>query len=417
MTPIRFSDDDGMDFAVRCLLTGIGYGMSEPGEVLATAATVTPGDPDSWFDAWTGLGERCEAMAEEASGRGHRHSAAQAYLRAANYRFAGFYYVLATARPDRRRAAWQRHRACVEAAFDHWATPVERLEVPWEGRVLRAWRFRASNDAPSPRPGAGRPLMVVHNGLASPLSDVMMTGVVDAVERGWEAVAFDGPGRGAAVVDDGLGPVDAWEGVGAAVLDAVLDRDVDRDAVVAAGIADGGYLAARHAARDPRVGALVADPGVLRPLDGVLGALPEPLQRAWSAGGAPAVDAAVAGALDDRDTVFAAAKAVEQWPDRTLGGVLAQLDGWDLGPLVDDLRRPVLVCDPDDAMSFPGQSAELAERLGDRAVRVPFTTAEGAGLDCEIGAPRLRNQRIFDLLDDWRGPEGPVASPQRKDRP
>ncbi|MCD9624348.1 alpha/beta hydrolase family protein [Rhabdothermincola salaria] len=417
MATIRFSDDDGMDFAVRCLLTGIGYGMAEPGEVLATAAAVVPGDPDSWFTAWTGLGERCEAIAAEASAAGHRQSAAQAYLRAANYRFAGFYYVLASARPDRHRAAWRAHRSCVEAAFDHWATPVERVEVPWEGRALRAWRFRASSDAPAPPTGSGRPLMVVHNGLASPLSDVVMTGVLDAVERGWEAVAFDGPGQGAAVVDDGLAPVDQWERVGSAVLDAVLDRDVDPGAVVVAGIADGGYLAARHAARDPRVAAVVADPGVLRPLDGVLGALPEPLQRAWSDGGATALDAAVDATSDDPDTRFAVAKVVEQWPAHGPGQVLDRLAGWDLELLVDDLRGPVLICDPDDAMSFPGQSAELATRLGDRAVRVPFSTAEGAGLDCEIGAPRLRNQRIFDLLDDWRGLAGPAASPHRKDRP
>ena len=63
----------------------------------------------------------------------------------------------------------------------------------------------------------------------------------------------------------------------------------------------------------------------------------------------------------------------------------------------------MLICDPDDAASFPGQSRELAGLLGDRAVVVGFSTAEGAGLDCEIGAPRLRNQRVFDQLDEWLG--------------
>ncbi len=64
---------------------------------------------------------------------------------------------------------------------------------------------------------------------------------------------------------------------------------------------------------------------------------------------------------------------------------------------------PTLVCDPDAATSFPGQSAELAAALGHRATTIPFTTAEGAGLDCEIGAPVLRNQRVFDHLDDILG--------------
>lgn len=42
----------------------------------------------------------------------------------------------------------------------------------------------------------------------------------------------------------------------------------------------------------------------------------------------------------------------------------------------------------------------LAGLLGERATLVPFTTTEGAGLDCEIGAPQLRNQQVSDWLDE-----------------
>ena len=84
---------------MRRLLSGVGYAMAEPGEVLATAASVEPGDRESWFRAWTELGARCDAVAERAARFGHDESAADAYLRAANYRFAGFYYVLGSADP------------------------------------------------------------------------------------------------------------------------------------------------------------------------------------------------------------------------------------------------------------------------------------------------------------------------------
>ena len=106
---------------------------------------------------------------------------------------------------------------------------------------------------------------------------------------------------------------------------------------------------------------------------------------------------------DDPDVAFAAAKAVEQWPDHSVGGVLERLSTWDLAHHIDQITVPTLVCDPDGALSFPGQSAELVEGLGHRATSIPFTTAEGAGLDCEIGAPVLRNQRVFDHLDDLLG--------------
>jgi pimeloyl-ACP methyl ester carboxylesterase len=201
-----------------------------------------------------------------------------------------------------------------------------------------------------------------------------------------------------------VGPVDDWGPVGGAVLDAALAAGgVDERRIVVAGISDGGYLAARHAAADPRVTALVCDPGVLRPVEGLLGGLPDALRDAWLDGGAPAVDDAAARA-DDAETAFSVAKAVEQWPGHSLGAVLDRLAGWDLTPDLGAVTVPTLVCDPDAATSFPGQSAELAAALGPRATLISFTTAEGAGLDCEIGAPVLRNQRVFDHLEQILGP-------------
>jgi hypothetical protein len=405
---VRFSDDPGFDFAVRCVLSGIGARLADAGEVLATAASVPPGDVDAWFDAWSSLADRCSATGRRAADGGHHVSAARAHLRAANYRFCGWYYVLATREPMRRDAAWRAHRADLDAAFAHWPTPVEPFEVPWPGGPLHAWRFRPAADRPA------RGTVVLHNGLGSPMSDVMMTGAPDAVDRGWDCVVFDGPGQGVARFVDGLGPVADWGAVGVAVLDAALALDgASPGPVVAEGVSDGGYLAALHAAVDDRVSALVCDPGVVRPLDGVLGALPAELATAWREGGASRVDSAVAAAGGRPDGVpvdvlpggadgvaFAAAKAVEQWPGHTLGTVLDELARWDLTGHLDAIRVPVVICDPEAAVSFPGQSAELAAAVGDLATVLRFTAAEGAGLDCEILAPELRNQRVHDALAD-----------------
>jgi hypothetical protein len=396
---ITFSADGGFDFAVRCLLTGIGYGMAEPGEVLTTAAGVEPGDMEGWFRAWTELGSRCDAIATRAAHLGHDHSAADAYLRAANYRFAGFYYVLGSADPGRHLSAWRAHRTSLRHALLLWDQPAEQLRIPWGDATMRGWLVRAAEGT-----GSGdRPLMMIHNGLGSPMSDTVMTGLADAARRGWHTLVFDGPGQGRMRFIEGAGPVDDWGPVGTAVLDAALSAGgIDERRVVAAGISDGGYLAARHAAADRRVTALVCDPAVLRPVDGVVGGLPDGLRAAWVSGGAGAVDAAVAAA-DDPDTAFAAAKVVEQWPGHTVGGVLDRLSGWDLEPFLDRITVPTLVCDPDAATSFPGQSAELVDALGGMATPIAFTSDEGAGLDCEIGAPRLRNQRVFDNLEEILG--------------
>ena len=65
---VRFSDDDGFDFAIRCLLNGVPYGLADPGELLAATGDVAAGDADGWFDALTDLGARLEDEADTARG-------------------------------------------------------------------------------------------------------------------------------------------------------------------------------------------------------------------------------------------------------------------------------------------------------------------------------------------------------------
>lgn len=401
---VRFSSDDGFDFAVRCLLNGVPYGMADPGEVLAATGDLDPGDPDAWFDALTALGDAVEASADASAAGGHRVSAAGAYLRAANYRYAGFWYVLGTRDPGRWESAWQAHRHCLDAALAH-RSDVERLDVPWADTTLPVLFFPAAG-AVRATPDGAVPLVVVQGGLGAPLSDALMTGVLDAVARGWHAVAFDGPGQGRVRMVDGVGPVDDWAPVMGAALDAVLanaDRRIDPDRIAVIGVADGAVLALQAAARDPRIRALVCDPGVVRELDGVLGQLPDDIADAWDDEGS-ATDAFEQAVRDacaaDRSTAFAVAKVLEEWPNHTLGEVLARLAAWDVTPLLDAVRIPVLVTDPEEATSYPGQSAELVAALGESATLMTFTSEEGAGLDCEIGAPLVRAQRIGDWLDD-----------------
>ena len=397
---VRFSDDDGFDFAIRCLLNGVPYGMADPGEVFAATAAVAPGDADGWFDALTDLGARLEAEAQVRAARGHEVSAAGASLRAANYRYAGFWYVLATRDPDRWADAWRAHRRCLDAALLR-RPDVTRVETALADVVV----FRA--------PGAGAerpaPVLVVQGGLGAPLSDALMTGVDDARDRGWHAVAFDGPGQGARRVRLGQGPVRDWGPVITAVLDGALRElgdAADPTRVALIGIADGAALALHGAAHDARVAALVCDPGVLRPVDAALGQLPAAVVHAWHRGNDEAVTAACSAATATAPGIaFTVAKLTEQWPGRSLPDVLHELTAWDVTPRLDRIHLPVLVCDPDAATTFPGQSAELSAALGDRATLEPFTTAEGAGLDCEIGAPVVRATRIADWLDDAVGHE------------
>lgn len=349
MPVVRFFDDPGMDFATRCVLSGVHDGLAEVGEVLATVDQITDGDPDSWFDTWIALGRRLRAVGDDAAAAGHPVSAHGAYLRAANSLFAGNYWAPQTRDPSRARQVWEEHRDAWEAAVDHWPSPVTRIEVPWRGAWLAGYRF-------SPPSGPTRATVVMVNGIDTPMSDTTMTGLCAGLERGDEVVCFDGPGQGVAWIHGGLFLTPDW----GAVVGAVLDQ-LDDTPVCLMGVNHGALFAARAAAALPdRVDALVLDPGVLAITADDVAGLPDLHQ--------PPVDDWAPYALTD-DEIAA-------------------------------IRCPTFVAIAERAESFAGQGEALAARLTTSVHVERFTAAEGAGLDCEIGAPQLRNQRVYDWLDD-----------------
>ena len=383
--------DPDFDFAARCLLNGAAYGMADPEAVLRAIAHVPVGDLDAWFDALTSLGDRDHAIGDACTVTGHRVSARDAYLRAANARFAGFCYVLGTTEPARWSSAWTAHRASTEAAFDHWDTPVVTVTATTSGFEMPVWVF-----APSTPPTR---LLVLHNGFGAPLSDAVMTAVIDGVRRGWAVAAFDGPGQGELLVQDAIAPVDDWGAVGRAVLDAAraaLDSKLIPIALL--GVAGGSALALLAAA-DDRVHALACDPGVVRPIDDALGQLPDSVGAAWQGGDHTATARVFAETVADPDHAFAARKALEAWPGRDPVAMLDQLARWDVTDAARNLTIATVITDAEAAMGFVGQSRELASLLGGPVEVLTFRSAEGAGLDCEIGAPGRRAQRIFDALD------------------
>jgi dienelactone hydrolase len=398
---VRFADDPGFDFAIRCILNAVPYGAAEVGEVLATAGELDGPSVDAFHEAWTARGRAVRAVAEACERAGHRESAAMAHLRAANYLSAAVWYVLGTSAPERAPTAWREHRDSWEAAARTWPAPAERLTIPFEGTALDGYLF-----SPPGAEGRPRPLVVLMQGLDAPISDAMMTGLQDAVLRGYRTLVFDGPGQGSAIYERGLRARHDWEVVVGAALDHVLARpDIDPDRVALVGVAHSGHLGARAAAFEPRVRALVLDPGVMRVVDGTLAQLPGEVVERFRAGDREGFDAALAAAeQDSAELRFTDLKTREPWGLGTpLYDALSGLARMNLAEVAGRVTCPALVLDPDDAEGWPGQSKEVAAALGGPVRLERFTAREGASLDCEILAPQVRNQRIFDWLDETLG--------------
>ena len=370
---VQFFDDPGMDFAVRCFLSGVRDATAEVGEVLAVADRVTDGDPGSWLEEYVGLGRRLLVEAEQSAGAGRRHTAWGQALRSANYLFGGAWWAPATHRSGEVEQLWSTHRHAWDLAVELWPTPAGAEAVATPSGDLPGYRFHPGpNGSTAPgRPADPRGVVLMVQGLDTPLSDAAMTGLGEGLRRGWEVALVEGPGQGAALFRSGLSLADGWDGVVAAAGDwARGPRTVP---LVLMGVNHGSWFVLDGLLGGATADAVVLDPGVV--------------DLAADCGGVG-------------DDPIASAKLQMATGTTSVAEALAVIDGYRIDPA--DLGRvqaPTLVASAESAESFRGQSQLVEENLAGPVSPVRFTDAEGAGLDCEIAAPQLRNAAVYDWLE------------------
>ena len=105
---------------------------------------------------------------------------------------------------------WAQHRRAWDLAVSLWPPPASAESVPTPLGELPGYRFSASADGP------GRGVVLMVQGLDTPLSDAAMTGLSEGLRRGWDVALVEGPGQGAALLRDGLTLAGGWDGVVAA---------------------------------------------------------------------------------------------------------------------------------------------------------------------------------------------------------
>jgi hypothetical protein len=250
--------------------------------------------------------------------------------------------------------------------------------------------------------GSSRPLLILNNGSDGTVTDMYMMGGVAALERGYNALIFDGPGRGAALFLQGLYFRPDWENVVTPVVDFALHRpEVDPERVAIQGVSQAGYWVSRAVAFEHRIAAAIADPGVFDVSTSGSAHLPQVMQELLERDQKEEFDGYMEGGMKSSDSArytlrfrmrpygtdspYEAYKMVEQY---TLDGV------------ADKIRCPMLITDPENEQFWPGQPRHLYEALTCPKELVSFTVAEGADSHCEPNALGLRDQRIFDWLDE-----------------
>jgi hypothetical protein len=381
-----------MNFIFQIVLGAAYFGVGDPGTVLAMIDQVEDGDPASAYTTLTAYAARARAAADAADLHGHRVTARECYLQAASYDYAATYFCDSMGKPELFFPTWQRSRASMNSAFSLFSVPVELVRIPYAGTTLAGFFFKVDDS------GKRRPLVIMNNGSDGSPLDMWVQGGASAQERGYNFLTFDGPGQGAALWLQHLFFRPDWEHVVTPVVNFALRRpDVDPHRIALQGISQGGYWVPRAAAFEHRLAAIVADPGVLDVATSWFSHLPQPMLQLFRGGERDMFNQYVtSGTPAQRGEL---AFRMRPYGLATPFDVFTAVQQYTMTGLMDKIRCPTFVCNPEDEQFWPGQPREFYDQLAVPKRLADFTAAEGANWHCEPMAPGLRNQRVYDWLD------------------
>ena len=377
-----------------------GYGGSEFGEVLATTSRIRSGDPDSWYDGWNSTAVRVETEAKDQLARGHRISARDGFLRSCTYYRASEFFLHGNPRDPRIASAYRSSIDCYKACAGLYDPPIEPVEIPYENTTLPGYFHRVDDS------GLARPTLILHSGFDGSAEELHVDGARAAVERGYNVLAFDGPGQYGPLHREGLVFRTDWEKVVTPVVDFTLRLpEVDPGKIALMGISFGGELAPRAAAFEKRLAALIANDGVYDYGAANLALVPAEQRAAVEqmliAPAAPNLDRMIEASMKASPTAdWGITHGMYAMGASTPRAYLAAALRFNLRDgVAEAISCPTLVCEAEDDIFFKGQPQQLFDHLTCPKTLMRFTNEEGAGAHCQVGAGRLAFARIYDWLD------------------
>ena len=352
------------------------------GEAWATARRLGSPSGDSWHTAWSTTAAAARSAANSARAAGSRVSARKAYLRASEYYRQAYYFIRTHIDDPRLVAAYQAHVETFIAATELMNHPAEKVRIPYEGTTLSGYFF-----APDAS-GVARPTLLFPCGYNS-TAESGWTNIPDALERGYNALSFEGPGQGEALFTQHLYFRSDYEKVLTPIVDWVLTRpEVDPSRVGLIGRSFAGYLAPRGAAFEHRLAALVCDPaqpdmGARLP-DGFVGKVAGPVvevQMRLSGGRAEFFGARMAShGLHSIDDYFAELRRFNMLPDAA------------------GITCPTFIVESENDFAG-GSGQELRDAMTAPAEVVHLTAAQGADGHCAGLGQEVWAETVYAWLD------------------
>lgn len=405
--PFRLFAQEDLNLETLFALGGAGYGISEVGEIVTTVNRINAAGASyqAYYDNFLAMARNVDFLAGRELSAGHIASARSAYLRAATYYDACLFFVLGTTFRAREASVYAAMQRCWDAATQLFDPPFERVRIPYGRTWMPGYLLRPDSRR------VRRPTVILNNGSDAQNIDLYAFGGAAALERGYNALIFEGPGQGSMLFERQIPLRVDWEHVISPIIDYLAARpDVDSRRIALTGWSLCGESVVRAAAFEHRLAAVVADPGVLdawlawpAQIRGLFrpGATKQQVNAEWKAI-IPHLDPVARFTLMKRAELYArqfllAARA---------GRVLTDL--WGLGMIQMDLNvrtvahlvtSPALITQYKQDQFVPGQGHEVYALLRHRRAYHDFTSAHGTEYHDAPMSPQTRNQVVFDWLD------------------
>ncbi|GLA03133.1 hypothetical protein AnigIFM60653_002730 [Aspergillus niger] len=372
------------------------YGGADLGEVIAICSKIRPGNEEDWVCEWRNAAERAISNADHSKAAKNSESAYHGYLRASNYfRTAEFYRRENVDEDEISQSLYESSESSFVKAMEVSEFCYEPITIPYEETSLPGYFVRFD------RTDKPRRTIIFNGGFDSTASEGWFAIGAAALARGYNFLAFDGPGQGAAIRSQGMHFRHDWEKVLTPVVNYAISRpEINANGIVLFGWSMGGYLVARAATQEHRAAAIVLDDGVYDFGSAFRNAQPllvqKLVERKYDA--VPnllfefvsSFSTGTRWALRNGKWTFGVDSAAE---------LSRATSKYTLEGISHDIVTPCLIVDAENDHFLKGQPELLRRNLSCECELVSLGAEEGGDTHCHQGAFFRLHQVVFDFLE------------------
>jgi pimeloyl-ACP methyl ester carboxylesterase len=371
-----------------------GDAGADIGEVIATTSQIVEGDEQGWTDAWRATAEGTAERGETSLAVGDTTSAREAFLRASAYYRSAEFYCRKDPHHDPRVLELSRlsKKYLVKGSI-LLGGPFSEVVIPFEDTDLPGYLYLVDNS------GQPRPTVIYTNGFDSTSEEGYFVIGAAALRRGYNFLAYDGPGQGWMIREQNVAYRPDWENVLGPVVDfALTTPEIDDSKIVHFGYSLGGYLVARYAAHDHRSAAIVCNDGMTTfyaSYPPIPKATLDLIEQHRDDEALPLLEELASNDTNARwglqngvwvYGVDSPAEYVRKTADYTLSE-----------EMIRSIRTPALILEGEEDKVFEGQAASLARQLQAPHEHVLMRSASGAGAHCHEGAMYQLHEAVFNF--------------------